>query len=182
MSNADEILAVAATQTEQLAARGLDSRPRRRVAILACMDTRLDIFPTLGIDRGDAHIIRNAGGLVTEDAIRSLAVSQRLLGTNEIIVMMHDDCGLLGASDEDFATTLLQEGVQPTWRLGGFDDVERTLSDGLRRLRSESALLAHDSIRGFVFDPATGAIREVDPLGARFPATLGVGDSEDRVC
>jgi carbonic anhydrase len=164
MSNADDMLRVAAARAEQLAAPGLDPRPRLKVAVLACMDTRLDIFPMLGLNRGDAHIIRNAGGLVTDDALRSLTISQHLLGTEEIIVMMHDGCGLLGASEEDFAETLAAEGALPTWRLGAFDDVEQTLSLGLARLRSAPTLPARDVIRGFVFNPDTGVMREVDPL------------------
>lgn len=164
MSNADDMLEVAVARAEQLAAPGLDPRPRLKVAVLACMDTRLDIFPMLGLDRGDAHIIRNAGGLVTDDALRSLTISQHLLGTEEIIVMMHDGCGLLGASEEDFAETLAAEGALPTWRLGAFDDVERTLSLGLARLRSAPTLPARDAVRGFVFNPDTGAMREVDPF------------------
>src|SRR4051794_12923195 len=118
MSNADEMMAVAAARAEELAAPGLDPRPRRKVAVLACMDTRIDLFPMLGIKRGDAHIIRNAGGLVTDDAIRSLSASQRLLGTEEIVVVMHDGCGLHGASEDEFAETLANDGVLPTWRPG----------------------------------------------------------------
>src|SRR5213079_3489271 len=100
MSNADEMMDVAASRPEELAAPGLSPRPRRKVAVLACMDTRLDLFPMLGLQRGDAHIIRNAGGLVTDDAIRSLSLSQRLLGTEEIVVVMHEGCGLHGAAPD----------------------------------------------------------------------------------
>ena len=103
MPNADEMLAAAAARADELAAPGLSPRPRRKVAVLACMDTRIDLFPMLGLQRGDAHIIRNAGGLVTDDAIRSLSASQRLLGTEEIVVVMHDGCGLHGASEDEFA-------------------------------------------------------------------------------
>jgi carbonic anhydrase len=162
MSNAEDMLEVAATHAEQLAAPGLDPRPRRKVAVLTCMDTRLDIFPMLGLHRGDAHIIRNAGGLVTDDALRSLAISQRLLGTEEIIVVMHDGCGLLGASEDDFAETLAADGALPGWRLGAFHDVEQTLSASLARLRSAPELCVRDAITGFVFDPDTGALRAVD--------------------
>jgi carbonic anhydrase len=161
MPNADAMLAVAAARAEQLAARGLSPHPRRRVAVLACMDTRIDLFPMLGLERGDAHIIRNAGGLVTDDALRSLSVSQRLLGTDEVVVVMHDDCGLHRASEEAFAQALAAEGIQPAWRLGAFDDVERALRDGLERLRSSPELPAREHVRGFVFDPDTGALREV---------------------
>ena len=161
MANADDMLAVAAARASELAAPGLDPRPRRRVAVLACMDTRIDLFPMLGLQRGDAHIIRNAGGLVTDDAIRSLSVSQRLLGTDEIVVVMHEDCGLHGASEDGFAQALAADGVLPSWRLGAFDDVEATLRHSLLRLRSSPELTARDHIRGFVFDPEDGTLREV---------------------
>jgi len=161
MGNADDMLAVAASRSGELAAPGLDPRPRRRVAVLACMDTRIDLFPMLGLERGDAHIIRNAGGLVTEDAIRSLSVSQRLLGTDEIVVVMHDGCGLLGASEDEFAQALTADGVLPTWRLGAFVDVEATLRQSLARLRASPELPAREHVRGFVFDPETGTLREV---------------------
>lgn len=161
MSNADHMLAVAATRAAELAAPGLSPRPRRKVAVLACMDTRIDPFSMLGLEHGDAHIIRNAGGLVTDDAIRSLSASQRLLGTEEIVVVMHDGCGLHGASEDDFARALAADGVLPTWRLGAFGDVEATLRHSLERLRSSPELPAREHIRGFVFDPESGALREV---------------------
>jgi carbonic anhydrase len=162
VTNADDMLAVAMSRAEELAAPGLSPMPRRKVAVLACMDSRIDLFPMLGLERGDAHVIRNAGGLVTEDAIRSLSVSQRKLGTEEIVVVMHDGCGLHGASEDEFAQTLAAEGVLPTWRLGAFDDVEATLRHGLARLRSSLELPAREHIRGFVFDPESGALREVE--------------------
>lgn len=162
MTNADEMLAYAESRAQQLAAPGLSPKPRRRVAVLACMDTRIDLFPMLGLERGDAHIIRNAGGLVTDDALRSLSVSQRKLGTEEIVVVMHDGCGLHGASEDEFAQALAADGVLPTWRLGAFEDVEATLRQSLARLRSSPELPARDRIRGFVFDPESGTLREVD--------------------
>ena len=140
------MLAEAAARAGELAAPGLSPHPRRKVAVLACMDTRIDLFPMLGLQRGDAHIIRNAGGLVTDDALRSLSISQRLLDTEEIVVVMHEDCGLHGALDEE----------------GGFDDLDATLREGLARLRASSKLPAREHIRGFVFDPETGALREVE--------------------
>jgi carbonic anhydrase len=161
MANADDMLAVATSRAEELAAPGLNPRPRRKVAVLACMDTRIDLFPMLGLERGDAHIIRNAGGLATDDAIRSLSASQRLLGTEEIVVVMHDDCGLHRASEDEFALALAADGVLPTWRLGAFDDVEATLRHGLARLRSSRELTAREHVRGFIFDPETGVLREV---------------------
>jgi carbonic anhydrase len=162
MTNADDMLAVAGSRAPELAAPGLSPRPRRKVAVLACMDTRIDLFPMLGLERGDAHIIRNAGGLVTDDAIRSLSASQRLLGTEEIVVVMHDGCGLHGASEDEFAQTLAADGVLPTWRLGAFDDVEATLRHSLARLRSSRELPARDHVRGFIFDPETGALRALE--------------------
>src|SRR3954454_8507206 len=136
MRNADDMLEVAATRAEELAAPGLSPRPRRRVAVLACMDTRIDLFPMLGLRRGDAHIIRNAGGLVTDDAIRSLSASQRMLGTEEIVVVMHHGCGLHGASEDAFRQALAADGVLPSWRLGAFDDIDVTLRHSLERLRA----------------------------------------------
>jgi carbonic anhydrase len=162
MANGDQMLEVAATKAEELAAPGLSPKPRRKVAVLSCMDTRIDLFPMLGIARGDAHIIRNAGGLVTDDVIRSLSASQRLLGTEEIVVVMHDGCGLHGASEDEFAQALAADGVLPSWRLGAFDDVEDTLRNSLERLRTSPELPARDHIRGFVFDPESGTLREVD--------------------
>jgi carbonic anhydrase len=162
MTAADEMLAVAALRAQELAAPGLSPRPRRKVAVLACMDTRIDLFPMLGLERGDAHLIRNAGGLVTDDAIRSLSVSQRKLGTEEIVVVMHDGCGLHGASEAEFARELAADGALPEWRLGAFEDVEAALRQSLDRLRSSPELPARDRIRGFVFDPETGTLREVE--------------------
>ena len=166
MPNVDDMLAVASARADDLAAPGLDPTPRRKVAVLTCMDTRIDPFPMLGLERGDAHIIRNAGGLVTDDAIRSLAASQRLLDTEEIVVVMHDGCGLHGASEDEFGQALADDGVLPTWRLGAFDDIDATLRASLTRLRASPELPARDQIRGFVFDPETGALREVEADGA----------------
>src|SRR3954462_12231011 len=160
MSNGDQMLDHAAAQPEKLAAPGLSPRPRRKVAVLACMDTRIDLYPMLGIERGDAHIIRNAGGLVTDDAIRSLTASPRLLGPEEIVVVMHDGCGLHGASEDEFTEGLASDGVLPNWRLGAFDDVEATLRHSLARLRAAPELPSRGHIRGFVFNPETGRLRE----------------------
>jgi carbonic anhydrase len=165
MTSADDMLAHAGARAGQLAAPGLSPRPRRKVAVLACMDTRIDLFPMLGLQRGDAHIIRNAGGLVTDDALRSLSASQRLLGTEEVVVVMHEGCGLCGASEDAFAHALAADGVLPDWRLGAFEDVEETLRQGLARLRSSPELPARDRIRGLVFDPETGSLRPVEEPG-----------------
>jgi carbonic anhydrase len=125
------------------------ARPRRKLAVLTCMDARIDPLAVLGLELGDAHVIRNAGGLVTEDAIRSLSASQRALGTEEIVLMMHEDCGLHRGPVE----------------LGGFEDLDGELRDGLARLQESDALVTRDRIRGCVVDPATGALREVDAAG-----------------
>jgi len=159
--SADDMLAHAAENAAELAAPGLSPRPQRKVAVLACMDTRIDLFPMLGLQRGDAHIIRNAGGLPTDDAIRSLSISQRLLGTEEIVVVMHEGCGLSNASEDDFAEQLRADGVLPPWRLGAFGDVEATLRGSLERLRGALELSRRDHIRGFVYDPEDGSLREV---------------------
>jgi carbonic anhydrase len=155
------MLTVATARTEQLATPGLSPRPRRKVAVLACMDTRIDLLLMLGLERGDAHVIRNAGGLVTDDAIRSLSVSQRLLGTEEIVVVMHEGCGLRGASEEQFAQALAADGVLPNWRVGAFEDLDATLRHSLQLLRRSPELPMREQIRGFVFDPESGALREV---------------------
>ena len=139
----------------------LSAEPRKKLAVLACMDARIELYSLLGIERGDAHIIRNAGGLVTDDAIRSLAASQRLLGTEEIAVVMHEKCGLHGASDDNFAATLAADGAEPSWRLGGFEDLEAELRAGLARLRSAPELPARERVRGYIFDPESGALREL---------------------
>ena len=120
--------------------------PRRKLAVLTCMDARIEPLSLLGLEVGDAHIIRNAGGLVTDDAIRSLSASQSMLDTEEVVLVMHEDCGMHGASRD----------------IGGFEDLEATLRDGMERLRTSSELTAQERIRGFIFDPETGALREVD--------------------
>lgn len=165
MSDVDAMVEAARRRAEELAAPDLTRQPRRKVAVLACMDARIDPYRILGLQRGDANIIRNAGGLVTDDVLRSLTISQHLLGTEEIIVMMHDDCGLQG-SEEDLAAAIAESGKSTDGRrLGAFDDVERTLRGSLARLRSAPMLRSDRSIvRGVVFDPRTGRLREVSPM------------------
>jgi carbonic anhydrase len=154
------MLAAAAARASELAAPALSARPRLKVAVLGCMDTRIDLVAMLGLERGDAHIIRNAGGLATDDAVRSLSASQRLLGTEEIVVVMHDGCGLHGASEDSFAHALAADGALPSWRLGAFEDVEAALAHSLARLRASPELPSRDHIRGFIFDPDSGTLRE----------------------
>ena len=162
MSEPVDLLAGVQARAPDLASPGMDARPRRRLAVLTCMDARIDPVALLGIERGDAHVIRNAGGLATDDAIRSLAASQRALGTEEVIVVMHDGCGLLGASDDDFAAELAADGAHPQWRLGGFTDVDEALRRSLERLRGAAELPRRERIRGGVFDPHTGVLRQVE--------------------
>jgi carbonic anhydrase len=157
----DELLANNAAYAKRFEGAGLDKAPRLKVAILACMDTRLDPYGLLGIGAGDAHLIRNAGGNVTDDAIRSLAISQHLLGTEEVIVVRHTDCGMQSFTDEEFAERLERSaGRRPDWHGGAFADLEGDLRESLALLR-ESPFLPHPNARGFVFDVDTGRLAEV---------------------
>ena len=123
----------------------MSARPRKKLAVLACMDARIELYALLGLERGDAHIVRNAGGLVTDDALRSLSASQRLLGTEEIVVVMHRDCGMEGRPEE-----------------GGFEDLETALGEGLERLRTAPELVARDRIRGLIYDPFADELEEFE--------------------
>jgi carbonic anhydrase len=136
--------------------------PSKGVAVVACMDARLDVAAVLGIAEGEAHVIRNAGGVVTDDEIRSLAISQRLLGTREIILIHHTDCGMLTFTDEQFRTVLIDDtGVTPGWTAEAFDDLDEDVRRSIARI-TQSPFIPHtDQVRGFVFDVATGRLREV---------------------
>jgi carbonic anhydrase len=150
-----------AVEPEQ--AQNLGARPRRGLAVVTCMDARIEPISLLGLDLGDAHIVRNAGGLVTDDVIRSLCVSQRVLGTSTIVLIMHEGCGLHRASDTAFAEALARDQVPPqTWTAGAFADLEATLRRGLELLRSNVALPVRDRIYGFIFDPERRALRGVE--------------------
>jgi carbonic anhydrase len=136
--------------------------PSRHVAVLACMDARLDVYRALGLQEGEAHVIRNAGGVVTDDEIRSLAISQRLLGTKEIVLIHHTDCGMLTFTDEKFADMVERDvGVRPRWRCEAFTDPEDDVREQIRRIRESPFIPEKDSIRGFVFDVGTGKLSEV---------------------
>ena len=162
MPNADDMLSNAAARAGELAAPGLDPRPRRKVAVLACMDTRIDLFPMLGLERGDAHIIRNAGGVVTDDEIRSLAISQRLLGTEEIVLIHHTDCGMLTFSDDDFRRSIQEEtGIKPEWAAEAFEDLDEDVRQSIARIKASPFIPNKDSVRGFVYEVETGKLREV---------------------
>lgn len=136
--------------------------PSRHVAVVACMDARLDVYRMLGLAEGEAHVIRNAGGVVTDDAIRSLAISQRLLGTREIILVHHTECGMLTFTDDEFERALQDEaGIKPAWSAGAFRDVVEDVRQSLRRVTASPFVALTESLRGFVFDVATGRLNEV---------------------
>lgn len=157
----DELLANNGAYAARFDGGALDKAPRRKVAILACMDARLDPYGLLGLGAGDAHMVRNAGGAVTDDAIRSLAISQHLLGTEEVIVIRHTDCGMQSFTDDEFAERLERSaGRRPDWSPGAFTDLEGDLRESLERLR-QSPFLPHANVRGFVFDVQTGRLSEV---------------------
>ncbi|MEV4508934.1 carbonic anhydrase [Dactylosporangium sp. NPDC049525] len=137
-------------------------RPRLRLAVISCMDSRLDLFGALGLEIGDAHLIRNAGGLPTEEVLRSLAISQRRLGTREIVLIHHTECGMQGFDDDEFRATLTAEtGRAPTWDVPGFTDLYDTMRTSIETVR-ECAWLPHrEDVRGFIFDVGTAKIEEV---------------------
>jgi carbonic anhydrase len=138
--------------------------PAKHVAVVACMDARLDVYRLLGLNEGEAHVIRNAGGVVTDDVIRSLAISQRLLGTREIILIHHSDCGMLTFTDDDFKRDIQDEaGIKPPWAAEAFPDVAEDVRQSLRRIENSPFVTQHVSARGFVFDVATGKLDEVTP-------------------
>ena len=138
--------------------------PSKHVAVVACMDARLDVYRILGLGDGEAHVIRNAGGVITDDEIRSLAISQRLLGTKEIILIHHTDCGMLTFTDDDFKESIRAEtGVRPPWAAEAFADVEEDVRQSLARIAHSPFIPIKDSVRGFVFDVATGRLAEVHP-------------------
>lgn len=136
--------------------------PALHLTVVTCMDSRLDLFGALGLDIGDAHLIRNAGGVVTDDVLRSLAISQRLLGTREIAVIHHTECGMFNFDDVEFRHRLAKEsGIEPQWRVPGFTDVELDVRLSMRRIKDSLWLEHRDSVRGFVFDVGTAQISEV---------------------
>lgn len=136
--------------------------PSKHVAVLACMDARLDVYRALGINEGESHVIRNAGGVATDDAIRSLAISQRLLGTKEIILIHHTDCGMLTFNDDEFKRSIQEEtGVKPPWAAEAFPDIADDVRQSLRRIENSPFVTKHESLRGFIFDVATGKLEEV---------------------
>jgi carbonic anhydrase len=136
--------------------------PAKGVAVLACMDARLDVYRLLGLHEGEAHVIRNAGGVVTDDAIRSLTISQRLLGTTEIVLVHHTDCGMLTFTDDAFKADIHSDtGIKPHWSAEAFSDLETDLRQSIARIKTSPFVPNKDSVRGFVFDVATGKLTEV---------------------
>ncbi|EHN09875.1 Carbonic anhydrase [Patulibacter medicamentivorans] len=137
-------------------------RPRRHVAVVSCMDARLDLFGLFGLDIGDAHLIRNAGGVVTDDVIRSLAISQRKLGTREVLLVHHTQCGQLTYTDDDLRNELLLEtGYKPAWTPESFKDLDEDLRQSMRRVLASPFLLYPELVRGFVFEVESGRLREI---------------------
>ncbi|ALV36235.1 beta-class carbonic anhydrase [Streptomyces sp. NPDC101209] len=142
---------------------GMDARPVLHVAVVACMDARIDLHKALGLQLGDCHTIRNAGGVVTDDVIRSLTISQRKLGTRSIVLIHHTGCGMETIT-EDFRTELEEEvGQRPAWAAEAFADVDQDVRQSMQRVRTSPFLLHTDDVRGFVFDVRTGLLREIDP-------------------
>jgi carbonic anhydrase len=136
--------------------------PTKKVAVVACMDARLQPNRILGLEEGEAHVIRNAGGVITDDEIRSLAISQRLLGTEEIILMHHTDCGMLTFTDEDFRRSLQEEvGIKPNWTTEAFSDLEQDVRQSVARIEASPFIPHKDSVRGFIYEVETGRLREV---------------------
>jgi carbonic anhydrase len=161
MSATDELLA-----NNQRYADGftgpLPLPPAKGLAVVACMDARLNLYALLGLEEGQAHVIRNAGGAVTDDGIRSLAISQRLLGTREIILIHHTDCGMLTFTDDDFRAAIQADtGIRPAWSAEAFDDLDTDVRQSIARIKASPFVPHKDSVRGFVFDVATGKLNEV---------------------
>ena len=161
MSVTDEVLRNAEHYASSFDKGDLPMPPARKLAVVACMDARLIPTRVLGLDEGDAHIIRNAGGVVTDDTIRSLAISQRLLGTEEIILIHHTDCGMLTFKDDDFKRSIQEEtGVKPAWAAEAFGDVDEDVRQSIARIRS-SPFVPKKNVRGFVYEVESGKLREV---------------------
>jgi carbonic anhydrase len=157
----DELVRNADSYSESFSSGDL-SPPAKRVAVVACMDARLNPYGLLGLHEGDAHVIRNAGGVITDDEIRSLAISQRLLGTEEIMLIHHTDCGMLTFRDDDFRQQVQEEtGVKPQWAAEAFDDLEADVRQSIARIKASPFIPKKDHVRGFVYEVERGRLREV---------------------
>ena len=160
MSVTDDLLANNATYTESFEGP-LPLPPSKKLAVLACMDARLNVYALLGLNEGESHVIRNAGGVVTDDEIRSLAISQRLLGTEEIVLIHHTDCGMLTFKDDDFKRSIQDEtGVKPAWAAEAFSDIDEDVRQSIARIKA-SPFIPRKNVRGFVYEVETGKLREV---------------------
>jgi len=187
MSVTDELLANAEEYAASFDKGDLPLPPARKVAVLACMDARLNPYGLLGLQEGDAHVIRNAGGVVTDDEIRSLAISQRLLGTEEIILIHHTDCGMLTFGDDDFRRSIQDEtGIKPAWAAEAFSDLDEDVRQSIARIQASPFIPRKDAVRGFVYEVETGRLREVQPAAVPVAASvpeapeLAWGDVEPR--
>ena len=161
MSVTDRLLANNAVYAQEVNGP-LPLPPALGVAVVACMDARLNVYGSLGLEEGQAHVIRNAGGVVSDDVIRSLAISQRLLGTKEVILIHHTDCGMLTFTDDDFKAGIEADtGIKPAWAAEAFSDVDRDVHQSIARIKASPFIPNKDQVRGFVFDVATGLLNEV---------------------
>ena len=162
MDVADELLANNRQYADTLADRHLDVQPARALAIVTCMDSRLNVFDALGLEEGDAHVLRNAGGVITDDMIRSLAISQRLLGTREVVLIHHTDCGMQRLTDDGFRAELQADtGVAPEFAIESFTDLDAAVRQSILRVQGSVFLPHRDRVRGFVYDVDTHRLREV---------------------
>jgi carbonic anhydrase len=162
MSVTDELLRNAEDYAARFDKGDLPLPPAKQVAVVACMDARLDPQAVLGLSEGDAHVIRNAGGVITDDEIRSLAISQRLLGTKEIILIHHTDCGMLTFHDDEFRRSIQDDtGIKPEWAAEAFPDLEEDVRQSIARIESSPFIPVKDSIRGFIYEVESGRLREV---------------------
>ena len=163
MSTTDELLANNEAYAASFDKGDLPLPPGKKLAVVACMDARLNVYGILGLQEGDAHVIRNAGGVVTDDEIRSLAISQRLLGTEEIILIHHTDCGMLTFTDDEFKKSIQDEtGIKPEWAAEAFPDLDDDVRQSIARIKASPFIPRKDSVRGFVYEVETGRLREVD--------------------
>jgi carbonic anhydrase len=163
MSATDDLLANNESYAASFDEADLPAPPARKVAVVACMDARMNVYAMLGLREGDAHVIRNAGGAVTDDTIRSLAISQRLLGTEEIVLIHHTGCGMLTFTDDSFRSEIERDtGIRPPWPAEAFGDLDGDVRQSIARVKASPFLPHKESVRGFVYEVETGRLREVD--------------------
>ncbi len=162
MSTTDDVLANNEGYAASFDKADLPLPPGRKLAVVACMDARLNVYGALGLQEGDAHVIRNAGGVVSDDVIRSLAISQRLLGTEEIILIHHTDCGMLTFTDDEFKASIEEDtGIRPEWAAEAFPDLDGDVRQSIARIKASPFIPSKDAVRGFVYEVESGRLREV---------------------